>query len=230
MFGKVFAAALAVTTIGMMQPASAAVIKFNQNNGWTTGSLNFTNGSESVDVSAANVNTDGSVRSGESPYLASWNSGGLGVCNGGLNWAATGGCSGDSHMVDGEGSDEITVFDFGSLQVSISKVVFTHVNEGDDDFALFNYGNGLGAAPTSALTNVGINGGKFQRSVSGLVSGVGSVFGIGAQGDDDEFKIKKIVFTVHQGQQQPQPVPLPAAGWMLLAGLGGLRLMRSRKA
>ncbi|PTX56530.1 putative secreted protein [Litoreibacter ponti] len=32
------------------------------------------------------------------------------------------------------------------------------------------------------------------------------------------------------GDDEPEPVPLPAAGWLLLAGLGGLGAMRKRKA
>lgn len=229
MIRTIFAATLAVSTLGLAQSASAAVIKFTADNGWTTGTIGFGNGTESVDVSARNVNTDGSIRAGDAPYLASWTGGGLGVCSGALASSATAGCGSDSHQMDGSGSDEIALFDFGALQVSITKVVFTHVYEGDDNFSLFNYGDGTGAAPTVSIKNKAIAGGQFQRAVAGFDSGVGSLFGIGALGGDDNFKIKKIVFTVVDSQQ-PQPVPLPAAGWMLLAGLGGLRLLRGRKA
>ena len=33
-----------------------------------------------------------------------------------------------------------------------------------------------------------------------------------------------------RGQVTPDPVPLPAAGWMLLAGIGGLAAARRKKA
>lgn len=36
--------------------------------------------------------------------------------------------------------------------------------------------------------------------------------------------------TIYSGDPTPTPIPLPAAGWMLLAGLGGLVAMRRRKA
>lgn len=229
MFGKLFATALAITTIGAAVPASAAVIKFTEDKGWSQGAHSYSNGTESVTVSGRNVNSDGTVRAGESPYVASWSSGGVGVCNGTLATWALGGCRYDEHQVDGEGNNEIAVFDFGALNVTISKIVFTHVDEGDDHFALFNYGNGLGAAPTGSLFDQAIAGGSYQQAVTGFNSGVGSVFGIGALGDDDEFKIKKIVFEVVPNQQ-PGQVPLPAAVWMLLAGLGGLRLLRGRRA
>lgn len=220
MFRKLFTAALAVSIVGLAQGASAAVIKFTEYNTWTSGSLSFSNGIESVDVFARNVNSDGSIRAGENPQIASWTGGGIGICNGV--------CGSTEAKVDGAINQEAAVLDFGALQVQITKVVFTNVEEGDDNFSLFNYGAGLGSAPTVSVLDKAIAGGQFNRAVAGFSSGVGSLFSIGALGDDDDFKIKKIVFTVVD-TQQPAPVPLPAAGWMMLAGLGGLRLLRARK-
>ncbi len=39
-----------------------------------------------------------------------------------------------------------------------------------------------------------------------------------------------IVFGKGEKDDQPEPVPLPAAAWMLLAGLGGLFALRRRRA
>lgn len=41
---------------------------------------------------------------------------------------------------------------------------------------------------------------------------------------------KSVITTDGEDPGNPNPVPLPAAGWMLVAGLGGLRLMGRRKS
>ena len=49
-----------------------------------------------------------------------------------------------------------------------------------------------------------------------------TVFAIGVKDNHDEFKIRQIGVEL-------APVPLPAAGFLLLAGLGGLGLARRRR-
>lgn len=51
----------------------------------------------------------------------------------------------------------------------------------------------------------------------------GTIFSFGADAIDDKFRLK--IATV----EKMSPVPLPAAGWMLIAGMGGLAVMRRRK-
>jgi hypothetical protein len=45
---------------------------------------------------------------------------------------------------------------------------------------------------------------------------------------NDQWKLKKISVT-YTPPPPPNVVPLPAAGWMLLAGLGGIAAMKRRR-
>src|SRR6056297_1010741 len=81
------------------------------------------------------------------------------------------------------------------------------------------YGNGVGSAPTGYQYDKSLaNHSPQYAAVSGLDTG--SVFGVGAYTHSSDFKIKKIHYEV---------VPLPAAGWLLLAGIGGLAALKRRK-
>lgn len=51
----------------------------------------------------------------------------------------------------------------------------------------------------------------------------GTIFSFGADAINDKFRLKRAKV------EKMAPIPLPAAGWMLLAGLGGLAAMRRRK-
>ena len=56
----------------------------------------------------------------------------------------------------------------------------------------------------------------------------GTIIGIGAFSETSAFKVRSLTVEYHE----PDPIPLPAAGWLLLAGIGGLGVMkrRSRKS
>jgi hypothetical protein len=51
------------------------------------------------------------------------------------------------------------------------------------------------------------------------------MFLVGARGEDDDWTLKGV-----KVEYQPSVVPLPAAGWMLLAGLGGIAALTRRRA
>lgn len=55
-----------------------------------------------------------------------------------------------------------------------------------------------------------------------------TVFGIGVQERSDEIRIAGIRVS-YEMPDDPSPVPLPAAGFLMLAGLGGLAALRRRK-
>ncbi|MEO1238953.1 MAG: VPLPA-CTERM sorting domain-containing protein, partial [Pseudomonadota bacterium] len=118
----------------------------------------------------------------------------------------------DSHAVDGYYSNEFLKLTF-SDHVSLAKLAFTYFGS-DDKFRLYSW---TGSAWDYE--------GKGTSAVTYLASGVysGTMFLLGATGDDDDWKFKGVKVDV-------SPIPLPAAGWMLLAGLGGLAAMKRRKS
>ncbi|MEL7105524.1 MAG: VPLPA-CTERM sorting domain-containing protein [Pseudomonadota bacterium] len=119
--------------------------------------------------------------------------------------------SGDSHKVDGAYSNEFLKLTFGK-EVSLAKLAFSYFGS-NDKFRLYSWSG-------SAWDYEG----KGTSAVTYLASGVytGSMFLLGATGDHDAWKFKGV-------HAEVSPVPLPAAGWMLLAGLGGIAAMKRRK-
>ena len=205
--------------------ASATTIHFNEGRHWSTDAHTYGSGSNTVSVEAFRYNPSKSTLSGN-PHLASWsgNNGGLGICSD----LGRHGCK-ESHQIDGSGRDEIAVLDFGSRIVQLTHVTFARayatVNE---KFDLFVFGNGTGAAATRSAFNRKIG----NCSSSGCTVNVsslgfeGSLFGIGAQNSHSFFKVKAISF---KDVPPPEVIPLPAAGWLLLGGLGGLAALKRRR-
>ena len=128
--------------------ASAATIDFTTNNAPQAGPLTFSNGTDSVDVTAARVDLAGAPVTGTA-LIASYGSqnGGLGICTSGYNPNNTGGCdttlrwhpldlTADSHLVDGYGLFgsarlEMAFLDFGAEVVDLLSITFNYVNDGD---------------------------------------------------------------------------------------------------
>jgi len=120
----------------------------------------------------------------------------------------------DIDEVDGRNGNDVLVFTFDTL-VRVEEIEFSPFDiDGNDDFA---FGS--------------VSGGQFDRivdfqpvstpfNVNRLGGNTGVAFGVGAIGRNDNFSITDI--TVSQ-------VPLPAAGWMFLTGLGGLAAIRRRQ-
>ncbi|MCH2077681.1 MAG: VPLPA-CTERM sorting domain-containing protein [Rhodobacteraceae bacterium] len=144
----------------------------------------------------------------------------------------------DDHKVDGKGPDEMVLFVF-SEEVTLESVKISYFDK-QDDLAIATYdlvfGNGTAVLDLGDFeTDVdpkklncwgGCNGGWADNGVTktkGFPDLTSQIFGIGADDKKDEFKIHSITVT-HMA-----PVPLPAAGFMLLAGLGGLAVMRRRQ-
>ena len=74
-----------------------------------------------------------------------------------------------------------------------------------------------GNTPSTGLTSFLINIGSVQTTALTLVD---STSQFNPNGSKDGFDVAEFSVT---------PVPLPAAGWMLLAGVGGLVAMRRRR-
>lgn len=201
---------------------SAAHISFNEVNGWTGGPLSFSNGSESVNVSGATVGADNAVNG--SAAVRSITGGGLGVCSGGLS---LGKCLGDDAAIDGAGLKEVLVLDFGPLYVKLTSLLLTYLDDADE-FAVFAYDNGIGSAPTSSDAGNALPNGTWWAWTSDFDVPAGSVFGIAAIGDTDGFSLKNVGFDVLE-KPEIAAAPIPAAGLMLVAGLGGLAALRRRR-
>lgn len=216
-------AALAALYLSMGS-ASAATISFDVDKDWTNGAHVYTNGTQSVSVEAFLYTRDDLPTLYGNPSLASWSgSGGLGICSGSLSAEESDGCASDDHFVDGRGTNEVAILDFGSLLVKLTGITFSNV-ETDDRYDVFAFANGTGLAATaSSLLNLLPNDCGIC-SVSNFFLGQGSLFGIGADSANTEFKIMSVSFDVI-----PAAVPLPAAGWMMIGGLSGLAALRKRK-
>lgn len=131
----------------------------------------------------------------------------------------------DNHQVDGYYKNEF-------LKLTLSKVMtlasasFTYFSA-DDDFVAYGW---------NAITSTWdyIVGGDACESNCGWANTVhtydfdsatytSDMFLIGARGSDDDWKFKGAAF------DHLSAVPLPAAGWLLIAGLGGLAALKRRK-
>jgi hypothetical protein len=105
--------------------------------------------------------------------------------------------------------DEFLVFTFDQT-VSLFTILFDDVDP-DDDWDLFvDTGSGFAQVANESTDNpftftVGTNGNRVA---------------IGADGGNDSFRVREITVAA---------IPLPAAGWLMLAGLGGIAALRRRK-
>ena len=198
--------------------AGAATIQFNEDRGWTNGSLQFSNGHDSVSVSAYEYfnYTAGLLHSGSSTHVASVSGpeGGIGAWS--CNWNHW--CSHDNPTIDGRHGNEMVVFDFGNRIVELTGVTLSHA-DGNDYVDVVVYNNGTRRMPTDGFLDVAVADYSPQFiSIASLDTG--SVFGVGAYSHGSDFRVQAIHFEV---------VPLPAAGWLLLAGIGGLAALKRRK-
>ncbi len=218
---------------------------FTGPNNSSLGDTTFTSGSGlSVDVSASRERgSDGKLKPGTA-VLGQYG-GGLGVCSSvGFNQGSSD-CgykrvkdyysyykqkwiyktvSADDHQVDGNNPDEVVLFDFGDTDVTLKSVTLSFIGY-NDQFSFSFFGDPDSATPTNFYPSVDPSG-------SGTVTytfnqtWTGSMFGIGATGHNDEFKIRSLHVKYDDDQNQPDPVPLPAGGVLLLTGLGALAMRR----
>jgi hypothetical protein len=129
----------------------------------------------------------------------------------------------DAHFVDGRGKNEVVQFLFDKV-VEIKQVWFTY-NDSGEEFAFTVVDGDKGG---TYFPGIDIPGKNFYSSYVFSKEWLATTFGIGATGKFDEFKIKKIAVSYEDAP--PPVIPLPAAGWLLIAGLGGLAALRRKKA
>lgn len=121
----------------------------------------------------------------------------------------------EADEVDGFFGNDVLVFSFDT-RVRINSVSFAPQDiESNDQFA-FGSVSGSTFTRVADFTDVST---PFDMSFFGS-DAIGEAFGIGAIGSDDNFSITAMDVAA---------VPLPAAGWLLIAGLGGIAAMSRRK-
>jgi len=134
--------------------------------------------------------------------------------------------AGDSHTVDGQYRDDFIEISFDK-EVHVTEISFGFVDNKDyfriltdtnDDNAI-GIGDTYGdAVKITATTN------PFEMDLTT------DFFAVGAFGSKDNWKLKTVTVSYKTPpSNEPPAVPLPAAGWMLVAGLGGLGAMRARR-
>jgi hypothetical protein len=179
----------------------------------------FTSGGVSVTATAHRLNSNGTIGSQET--LGLWNNG-LGVSM----------YQGDAHYVDGYGSlNDVVKFAFSQV-VRIVSVTLSYA-DWNDKFSFGYEGSSGYVHLTNGQPLVSGNttwdwdwGSPVEATYSFGGTYWSSIFGIGAVDEHSEFKIAGMtVETVN-----PPVVPLPAAGWGLIAGLGALVALKRRKA
>ncbi len=198
-------------------------------------SLDFSVGELTLSATGHIQNEDGSIgearRIGQYGYETVWSwsawswtvqGGGLGVTTG----------KGDSHQVDSHSVDEVIKLSFNK-KVTLERVYFSLV-DWDDDFSFTMVDGGQAGAFYQNVDIAGHGYGYYDFSKEWT----GTMFGIGAADSTcytwgraydcdnwDNFKLKGVKVSY----EDISPVPLPAAGWMLIAAIGGIGLMRRRK-
>jgi len=126
----------------------------------------------------------------------------------------------DEHYVDSTGSDEVIKFSF-SEKVSLTQITFKYVDSSDDfSFSLYD-----GATLASYDSTIDISGHGYGWYNFGTPTMASTMFGIGAAGSGDEFKVKSITVKWND----VPAIPLPASGLLLIGALGGLGLARKRR-
>jgi len=118
--------------------------------------------------------------------------------------------------IDGFGSNDIVIFRF-SEAIALNRIIFEDI-EGADDVT-FVTSTGFGGAIEFDIQDLAFDDTDGDEGFVDFGGRKITAFGIGARGKYDSFRISRV---------EVNSVPLPAAGWMLLAGVGGMAAMRRR--
>jgi hypothetical protein len=124
----------------------------------------------------------------------------------GLGVASVPDTSGD---IDGFGFKDTLVLTFDQL-VNFSLATFGAVDSGDDWDIFVDDGSGAFVQVANDITDNPFN----------FNDGIVKRIAFGADGINDDFRLNSV---------EVSAVPLPAAGWLLIAGVGGLVAMRRKR-
>jgi hypothetical protein len=219
---KTTVAALGVATILAMTAgaASASTVYFDLGGSTSTNQWSFNYSQHGVDLTVTGLVCD----DGKGPNSSSCQSEKIDRYSVGLAMEQR---NDSSHQVDGGYSNEFLKLAFNPA-ITLTKLQFTYASR-TDDFHFYTWTNGswsesgpYDACPANNWTCGEDSAAHWYTFGSPYT---GSMFLVGARGDDDDWKLKGV-----KVEYQPSVVPLPAAGWMLLAGLGGIAALKRRKA
>lgn len=122
------------------------------------------------------------------------------------------------HRVDGRNGNEVLILSFDTA-VQLASAMFTYV-ENNDDFDLFMDSDGDGILERIARRRDIPGGGLADLVGLNLVS---NLFGIGASGSNDEWKLRSV------SVMEVSDIPLPAAFPLFLAGMAGFGFASRKK-
>lgn len=221
-----FSAIAIATTIALALPAQAAVVLTTDSSGYTgpqldlsayaTGDYNFTFGPESLPGGITfTANPGGGGNSGMGSVIG----------QGGYGLASNGNFGGDAVYIgvdSGTGFAELT---FDSLISSFGGFWNYGPGTGDNPIisALDDFGNSLGDFDLSVLAPIATPGGFNEFEFRGLESDTADIRTIRFGGS------YILLAGTADGTVPPSAVPVPAAGLLMLLGLGGVASLKRRK-
>lgn len=197
--------------------AMAATVSFSLGGPTDNNESSFVYSQGGVDLTVSGIRCGNSA----GPNSASCNAALIDRYDGGIGMDGGGN---DSHQVDGSGSNEFLKLAFNP-SITLKSASFTYVSN-LDTFRLYTH-NGTDwdyegdANPCNQLFCVNPST-TYTYNFAGTY--FGSMFLIGATGSNDDFKLKAVSV-----DYEVAAVPLPAAGWMLVAGLGGIAALKRRR-
>ena len=196
-----------VAAVGFGGAVSAATITFDlgtaSTGGWKN-AINYSSGGLGLSITGGSYSNNGGVSAGRS--VATWAGHGLGVAD----------RFDTNHQIDGYGANDLAILTF-SKAVTIVSVAFNYVNSYD----FFDFFTGQSGNPTLVSWN-----NRVKPVVTFANPSTASVFGIGASQTWSAFKLWSITVNV---PDEPAPVPVPAAGVLLVGGLGAIAALRRKR-